>query len=63
MEKSKNILVGKKEIMEYLGINGSAFKTLCGRGLPVIKDGQYYSHKETIEEFMKEESKKIVNFK
>jgi len=54
MTTSDKILMGKKEIMDYLKITDHNYKKFIRMGMPVLYvDSRCYAHKDNIDEFFK----------
>jgi len=55
------VIIGAKNIMEYLNLTRAAFNTLKKIGLPVkLLNGRYYAHKDNLDDFFKEATKSDV---
>jgi len=48
------LLVGSKQILEYLQMSKTTFKKFLDLGLPaVLIDNRWYSHKDNLDEFLR----------
>ena len=53
-QKSQKILRGKEKIIRFMDVSEQVFLELLDLGLPVLRmNGHYYSHTDSIEEFIK----------